>query len=131
MNTLRIPLLFLSLCLLVITLVLFSVEPTSIATAHVLAQDNPPVAGPQVLITRNINVRSAPSTNSSVITVAQPDQRFTVTGRTADSAWWRINYNGQAAWLYANLVQATNTANVPVVDLTAGTPPTPASAGSN
>ncbi|MFN8492802.1 MAG: PQQ-dependent sugar dehydrogenase [Caldilineaceae bacterium] len=121
MNALRLSRLVLYFGLLVITLLLFSHGPTSFIGIPILAQqNNPSPSDPQVITTRNMNVRSTPSTGATVLTVAQPGQRFAVTGRTADGLWWRIDYNGQAAWLYASLVQATNTANVPVVDVNAG-----------
>lgn len=117
MNALRLARLFLYFGLLVITLSLFSRGRIPLGVTPILAQTNPVPSDPQVLTTRNINIRSTPSTNATVLTLAQPGQRFEVTGRTADGLWWRINYNGQAAWLYASLVQATNTTNVPVVNL--------------
>lgn len=116
MNALRLARLFLYFGLLVITLSLFARGRIPLGVIPILAQTNPAPSDPQVLTTRNINIRSTPSTNATVLTVAQPGQRFQVTGRTADGLWWRINYNGQAAWLYASLVQAMNTTNVPVVN---------------
>src|SRR5690349_6841323 len=117
MNALRLARLILYFGLLVITLLLFFCGPTPLGVTPILAQTNPASSDPQVLTTRNINIRSTPSTTAAVLSVAQTGQRFGVTGRTEDGLWWRINYNGQAAWHYASLVQATNTTNVPVVNL--------------
>jgi glucose/arabinose dehydrogenase len=79
----------------------------------------PPTAnvdGPSVRIRSNMNVRSGPGTNFSVIGSAPAGEAYTVTGKNAAESWWRIDFNGRAGWVSAPLVTAQNAANVAVVE---------------
>lgn len=49
-----------------------------------------------------VNVRTAPSTSSEVIGQANVGDKVTVIGKTADSAWYKVNYNGQNAYISAD-----------------------------
>jgi len=79
-----------------------------------LRQGESPAAEPTARIVTPTNVRSGPGTTYRVLAVAQPGASFGVTGRNAAGTWWRIDYNGQDAWLFADLVEAANVADVPV-----------------
>jgi glucose/arabinose dehydrogenase len=72
-------------------------------------------------IVRAINVRSGPGTGFRILATARPGERYPITGKNNAGSWWRIDYRGQEGWLFASLVQAANSAAVPVVE-------TPASA---
>jgi uncharacterized protein YraI len=54
---------------------------------------------PQVTAFRAVNVRSAPSASSSRLGTLQPGNSATITGKTADTEWLRIDFNGQEAWI--------------------------------
>jgi uncharacterized protein YraI len=109
----------LRVCALLVMLLASATQPTPIASARLLAQDDQ-LAGPQALVTRNTNIRRGPGTDSPVLTVARPGERYPITGQTADGSWWRIDYNGQTAWIFASLVQVDGEANVPVIEPGAG-----------
>ncbi|RIK41534.1 MAG: hypothetical protein DCC55_11620 [Chloroflexi bacterium] len=78
-------------------------------------------------IVRAINVRSGPGTGFHILATAQPGERYSITGKNGVGSWWRIDYQGQEGWLFASLVQAANSAAVPVVETPAiATAPAPA-----
>jgi glucose/arabinose dehydrogenase len=117
---------------LALFLALGAVSPAAVL-ALPLAQEAPLLEGPHVLIVRNVNVRSGPSTQHTVLGVTRPGQHYTVTGKNADGSWWRIDYLGREGWLYAPLVQPVNVDGVAVVEAgtagtEAGTAATPAQA---
>ena len=67
---------------------------------------------------------------------ATSGQKFDITGKNADGSWWRIDFKGQNAWIYAPYVTAVNAdriRSVPTPILPTATPlpptatPTPAS----
>ncbi|MBX2999070.1 MAG: PQQ-dependent sugar dehydrogenase [Caldilineaceae bacterium] len=105
--------------LFVLIVLLLSFGPSTL-----FAQDTS-TAEPQVQITRNMNVRAGPSTGDPIIAFARPGEEYRITGRSSDGNWWRIDLNGDDAWIYAPSVQAINTAKVPVV--TANQPGAPTS----
>ena len=67
-----------------------------------------------VTTTSAMNVRGGPGTNYNVIGSANAGQRFPVTGKNAAGDWWQINFNGQAGWVFAQLVTGENTAGVQI-----------------
>lgn len=79
-------------------------------------------AAAEVVISQQINVRGGPGTNYNVIGGAQPGQRFPVTGKNQAGDWWQINYNGQAGWVFGQLV---TTQNVEQVAIAQNIPPAP------
>lgn len=48
---------------------------------------------------RAVNVRSAPNISSSRLGVLEPGERATITGKTVDDEWLRIDFNGREAWI--------------------------------
>ena len=52
--------------------------------------------------------------------------RLAITGKNEAGGWWRVDYQGEHAWIYAPFVDATNGETVEVVVTPA--PPTPAPA---
>ncbi|MEX1019864.1 MAG: SH3 domain-containing protein [Litorilinea sp.] len=82
-----------------------------------------PVA--EIVVNSAMNVRGGPGTNYNVIGAANAGQSFPVTGRNADNSWWQINYNGQAGWVFADLVSEQNTQAVTIAaNIPAPPPPT-------
>lgn len=43
-------------------------------------------------------------------------ETYPIVGRNADSTWYQINVNGRYGWVFALLVNATNTSSEPVMD---------------
>jgi len=67
-----------------------------------------------VTVTSAMNVRGGPGTNYNVIGSANAGQRFLVTGKNPAGDWWQINFNGQAGWVFGQLVSQENTGGVQV-----------------
>ena len=85
---------------------------------------SPTPSNPFVTITRNMNVRRGPSTEYAIVGVASIGEEFEITGKNATGNWWRIEYEGQNAWIYAPYVTATNADRIRAVP-TPAQPPTP------
>lgn len=75
----------------------------------------PEAEGPVATIADDMNVREGPGTDSSRIGGAFEGEAFSITGRSADGEWWQIDFNGEAGWVYAPFVTASNAGNVPTV----------------
>jgi uncharacterized protein YraI len=71
---------------------------------------------------KGVNVRGGPGTNYALLGYLEPSARADLTGRYSD--WWQISYNGASAWVFGNLVTATNADSVPQVQ----PPPAPPTA---
>jgi hypothetical protein len=84
-----------------------------------------PVLAAEVIINANMNVRGGPGTNYNIVGAASQGQRFPVTGRNNDSSWWQINFNGQAGWVFSQLVTAQNTQAVAIAANIPAPPPPP------
>ena len=74
---------------------------------------------PFVTSTRRTNVRQGPGTSYDIVGVTEGGETFDITGKSIAGDWWRIEYEGQNAWIYAAIVIATNADGIRVV-------PTPA-----
>jgi uncharacterized protein YraI len=72
-----------------------------------------------------MNVRGGPGTNYNIIGAANQGDRYPVTGKNNDGTWWQINFNGQAGWVFAELVTAQNAQAVAVAPDIPAPPPTP------
>ena len=83
-----------------------------------------PVA-PRITTTRPMNIRSGPSTNYGVVGYADGGEKFLVTGQNSGGTWWRIEFEGQDAWIYAAYVTASNTSGIQVVATPSALIPTP------
>jgi hypothetical protein len=70
---------------------------------------------------KGVNVRGGPGTNYALLGYLEPSARADLTGRYSD--WWQISYNGASAWVFGNLVTATNADNVPQVQPPPAPPP--------
>lgn len=80
-----------------------------------------PVPAPILTIDREANIRHGPGTNYPVIGTASPGRTFPITAKSPDGEWWKISYNGQAGWVWGQLVTPTNETFVQI----AATLPTP------
>ncbi len=82
-----------------------------------------PTPGPAfAAATRKVNIRSGPGTDYPVLASTTAGDRFEITGRNILGDWWRIDYNGRHAWIYAPYVVATGAGAVTIVPTPA--PPT-------
>lgn len=82
-----------------------STEPSTVAAS----------ANPALLILELMNVREGPGTQYAIVGEATDGQEFPINGKSADGDWWRIDFDGQAGWIYAPYVVATDTDAVPEV----------------
>jgi glucose/arabinose dehydrogenase len=101
----------LNLALLMMALLVGEAGDRMFVPPPVLAQVENSTPGAQVLITRNTNLRAGPGTGQPILTVARPGQRYVITGQNEDASWWRIDYEGQEAWIYAPLVTLVDEAD--------------------
>lgn len=87
-------------------------------SAAELAAGNPVGAPTGVTFTLgyNGNMRTNPQSNAGLIETIPYQTVLDVVGRTGDSTWYQVNYNGRSGWVAAQLGMIDgNVANVPVV----------------
>ncbi len=80
------------------------------------AQTAPASTQASAVVTIDINVRSGPGTSYSIIGGANQGTQFAITGKNPSGDWWQIDYNGQAGWLFGQLVTTENTGDVPIAE---------------
>lgn len=96
-------------------------------TATALPATATPDAGPQVIASSAINVRSGPGTDYTLAGALQQNEIATITGKNPVGDWWEVTLaNGQIGWVYSALVQTTGDTNV--VAVAANIPPPPPTA---
>ncbi len=81
-----------------------------------------PTPRPMVKINNDMNVRQGPGTNFPIIGTASPGQQYPITGKNHAGDWWEINYNGQAGWVFGQLVSPTNAEHVRLATQPTSTP---------
>ncbi len=54
----------------------------------------------------SVNIRAEPNTSAAILGQLDLDESAPVTARLPDSSWWRILWNGAAAWVFAQLAPA-------------------------
>lgn len=98
--------------------------PTATPTAAPAQAALPaPTPGPATAAaTRKVNIRSGPGTDYPILASTTAGDSFDITGRNILGDWWRIDYNGRHAWIYAPYVVATDAGAVAIVPTPA--PPT-------
>lgn len=108
-----------------------SVEETRAPTT---GTDTTAPGGQRPVATMNgdMNIRQGPGTDYARTGGAFEGEEFGITGKSADGEWWQIDFDGEAGWVYAPFVTATNAGNVPTVEApSAQTPVTaPGSSGA-
>jgi hypothetical protein len=90
-----------------------------------------PTPAPKLTANQNVNVRRGPGTNYQLLGEITRGQSFEVTGKNTAGDWYQFTYNGQPAWVIANLVTVSGdpagikvAQNIPAPPPTAP-PPTP------
>lgn len=77
----------------------------------------PATAGATATVTAAVlNVRQSPTCDCGVLTKVRAGEVYPVVGRNADASWWEIVANNVTGWVFANFVQTSNAAAVPVTD---------------
>jgi len=77
----------------------------------------------QLVLNDLVNIRSGPGTTYGLVGSGQQGNIFRITGKNSDSSWWQIDYNGQAGWVFGQLVAVTGGEAVAVAQ---NIPPAPA-----
>jgi uncharacterized protein YraI len=86
----------------------------------------PPTPAIGVVNTGAVNVRTGPSYNNPVITIAYQGYTFNLLGRSADSAWANVRMvDGTVGWVHFSALNI----NVPVSSLPVVSAPTPPAGG--
>jgi uncharacterized protein YraI len=98
-----------------------AVPPTDTPPAEPTATPTPERA--IAVAAQGMNVRSGPGTNYAVIGAAQAGDQFMITGKDNSGAWWEVDFNGRAGWLFAQLVTANNSSGVQVAQNIPTPPP--------
>ena len=105
-------------------------SPTDSPTATLEPTSVPPTATPPpTMLTigaNGVNVRTGPGTNYALLGYLDPQTEVEAIGYYRD--WWQIQYEGEEAWIYGDLVAAENTDQVPQVQPPASPTPPPATA---
>lgn len=95
-------------------------EPTALAPT-------PTTPTPIVVIgVDGVNVRTGPGTNYTRLGYLEPGLQVEAIGYYGD--WWQVLYEGEPAWLYGDLVTASNTEQLHEVQPPAAPTPPPATA---
>jgi uncharacterized protein YraI len=79
---------------------------------------SPQPGKPYLTAVWNVNIRAGPGTEYAVVGTLDQGASAEIVGVSADGLWWAILYNGtqnERGWVAAAYVQASNTANVPVL----------------
>ena len=76
----------------------------------------PEAEGAIATVNGDMNIRQGPGTEFARIGGAFEGEEFDITGKSADGEWWQIDFDGEAGWVYAPFVTATNAENVPTVE---------------
>ena len=103
-----------------------SPTPQPTATPEPTATPLPPTPVPPrpriVANETDVNVRRGPSTDYEKLGVLEQGSEISVTGRYED--WWRVSYEGQTAYVFGDIVTASEIEDVPTVPVTALPGPT-------
>jgi uncharacterized protein YgiM (DUF1202 family) len=91
-----------------------------------------------VVTSPTANIRSGPSTGERILGTVAKGTRLRADAKTADNAWFRVDYNGQKAFIFAQLVAQSGTpeanaagaAPAPAAPAPVAAAPAPAAAGT-
>lgn len=97
--------------------------PTETETPTATPTETPEVA--RVIVPRAVNIRVGPSTAHTIIGSADSGESFPILGKNSDGTWWQIDYNGQAAWIFAEIVEERAVTDIPVAVNIPTLPPPP------
>jgi hypothetical protein len=86
-----------------VTVILFGDVAVQNAAESVLEQI-PPEQEQTIQATSNVNIRSFPSANASIIGTIAPNVSIIATGRSEDSQWIRVRFGVETGWIFAELL---------------------------
>ena len=98
-------------------------------TATLIPQTNVPTIDPfdptcRALVNTGLRLRSAPNTNSNIITVLPSGTVVPIIGRLGNNSWWQVRYAGNTGWLAAEFTTLYGVCSgVPIVATPAPPPP--------
>lgn len=78
----------------------FSGAAPTFASATPAAQVASPLEDVTVTVGA-LNVRSGPTTDATIVGSLQGGAKVSTTGKSDDGLWWKINYNGDTAYIFA------------------------------
>jgi hypothetical protein len=103
-------------------------QPAEPQPAEPQPAENPtetPTSTPQIaqlVLNDLVNIRSGPGTSYGLVGSGQQGNIFRITGKNSDGSWWQIDYNGQAGWVFGQLVAVSGGETVAVAQ---NIPPAP------
>ncbi|NWF71027.1 MAG: SH3 domain-containing protein [Chloroflexi bacterium] len=59
------------------------------------------------VVTNNLNLRAAPSTDAELLATIPFDSALAIFGRNADSTWWYVVYDNLAGWVLGEFLNVT------------------------
>ncbi len=101
----------------------FKVKKNGVGESFVNAQFISIYQTDATCIEQNVNVRSAPSTSSSVIGVAKKGQVLVTTGKCGE--WYQVKFNGATGYIYGDYMQGSLLTYLASVQPAAAKTPTP------
>ncbi|MFM7584235.1 MAG: SH3 domain-containing protein [Caldilinea sp.] len=109
-------------------------QPAEPQPAEPQPAENPtetPTSTPQIaqlVLNDLVNIRSGPGTSYGLVGSGQQGNIFRITGKNSDGSWWQIDYNGQAGWVFGQLVAVSGGETVAVAQ---NIPPAPVAPAPN
>ena len=80
----------------------------------------PATTGYTVVAVATVNIRNAPSTrNTTVVSKLPLGSAASVVGRTSDSNWWQVSYQGITGWVSARYARLQSNVDVNTIPVTA------------
>ncbi|MFN3981140.1 MAG: SH3 domain-containing protein [Caldilinea sp.] len=100
-------------------------EQPQAPTEEPTPEPTPTPQAAQLVLNDSVNIRSGPGTNYGLLGTERQGSIYRITGRSPDGAWWEIDYNGRAGWVFGQLVAVTGAEGVAVAQ---NIPPAPTAA---
>ena len=72
-----------------------------------------------------VNVRTGPSMFHTIRGIAAPGSTLPVTGRTADTSWWQVTFDGAPGWVAAGLATVQTAGDCSAIPVVSAPPPPP------
>lgn len=106
-------------------------EPEDAASEDPASEPAPtePQAATAIVAIPLLNVRGGPGLTYNILGGINQGERYVITGRNEAGDWWQIDYNGQAGWVFNELVTTENAESVALAtNIPTPPPPTPTTA---
>jgi uncharacterized protein YgiM (DUF1202 family) len=86
-----------------------SAQPNTVSAANRNVDANQGVT--LTVTSETANIRSGPSTGDTILGVVTKGATLVADAKTADGSWYRVNYNGKSAFIFAQLVSTGGAAS--------------------